>query len=162
MAKTKPKARPEYVAIGRVVRAITYPVISSELDLTLRDLNALATLAHVNDETGAGQPSTADNFIPCDSFDALTFMPGTGQAFWAEEQFTVAAQRLAQFGLVTITPTTGTRVTRLHETDNTGPGMLVKLTKAGESLLDGMCGNLKKALGLLDDKAVRKELALYS
>ena len=162
MPKEAPQARPEFVAVGRVVRALTYPVISSELDLTLRDLNLLATLSHVNIETGAGKPSKGDNFCPCDSFDAMQLMPGTGQAFWEESQFTAAAQRLADLSLVTIKATAGMRLARrLRGEDETGPGMLVTLTKKGEELLDGMCGNLNKSFSVLDSEEVREELAMY-
>lgn len=159
-----PKVRHEFQALGRVVRALTYPAISSEYDLTLRDINLLSTIAHVNHETRAGQPQKGKNFRPCDSFDAMQIMPGTGQAFWEECQFTESAKRLEALGLVSIKETVGKRLLvalKGEDEAETRPGMLVTLTKKGTELLDGMCGNLNKSLDLLDHEDVRKELALY-
>lgn len=162
MAKSKKSATPSHQAIGRVTRALTYPIISAEVDLTLRELNALATLAHVNQDAGVTSKPKDDGFFhPVDSFDAMCLQPGTGQAFWQEEQFSSTVKSLEAKGLVKSEVTKGQRYTRLREEDKTGPGVIITLTKAGEELVDSMAGNLAKALTMLDQEEVRADLALY-
>lgn len=163
MAKTKKSATPSHRAVGRVVRGLTYPIIAAEFDLTLRELNALATLAHVplemdmskGDAAAIGQNAT---------FDAMALIPGCQQAFWEEAQFDSATDKLAALGLVAIEHTNGPRMRLLTMKDApaAAPGRVVRLTKAGEELVDSMAGNLAKSLGLLDDADVRADLALYS
>jgi hypothetical protein len=162
MAKSKKLATPSHQAVGRVVRALTYPIISAEHDFTLRELNALATLAHINQDAGVtNKPTPKSNFHPVDTFDAMYMQPGAGQSFWEEEQFLAAAKSLEAKGLVTTEATTGIRIATLTSTDEPSPGLIVKLTKAGEELVDSMAGNLAKSLSLLDREDVRNDLALY-
>jgi hypothetical protein len=162
MAKTKKTATPSHQAVGRVVRALTYPIISAEYDFTLRELNALATLAHINQDARVTTKPTSDsNFRPVDTFDAMYMQPGAGQSFWEEEQFLATAKSLEAKGLVTTEATIGKRIAKLTTTDEPSPGLIVKLTKAGEELVDSLAGNLAKSLSLLDREDVRKDLALY-
>ncbi|NMF98947.1 hypothetical protein GPA27_16330 [Aromatoleum toluolicum] len=166
MAKKPKRAAPAHVAVGRVVRALTYPIIGAEHDFTLRELNALATLAHVNIDAGARVSGPEDGYFhPVDSYDAMLLQPGAGQSFWLEEQFQSAARGLEAKGLVKIQTTTGRRYTLFvsskPEPEQVGPGMLVTLTKEGTELVDSMAGNLAKALTTLDDKDVRNELGQY-
>lgn len=156
MAKTK-MATPAHRAVGRVVRALTYPIISDELDLTLRELNALATLAHVNQEVGVTAKPTPKYWV-VDSFDAMQVMPGCGQSFWEEQQFIDATDRLAALGLATITQTLGKRLLLQAE----GPGRIVRLTKRGEQVCNNMALNLDNSLSVLDDPAVRDDLELLA
>lgn len=162
MSKQSKEATPSHRAVGRVVRALTYPIISAEVDLTLRDLNALATLAHINQDVGVS--ATAPAIVgKRDSFDALALNPGCQQAFWEEEQFIAATDRLAALGLATIEPTTGPRMllSIMKDAPPEGPGRIVRLTAAGEKLVDSMAGNLAQTLSLLDNTHVRHDLALY-
>lgn len=162
MAKSKKPATPSHQAIGRVTRALTYPIISAEHDLTLRELNALATLAHINQDAGVTNKPKDDGFFhPVDTYDAMQLEPGTGQAFWHEEQFLVAVQSLEAKGLVKTEATKGIRFTRLREEDKTGTGLMVTLTIDGEELVDSLAGNLAKSLSLLDREDVRADLGLY-
>ena len=144
-------------AVGRVVRAITYPVVSHEFfDMTLRELNALATLAHVNTEAkvGATPDEGCDSLV--DSSDAMRIMPGAGQAFWAEEQYTEAFEGLQKKGLVKFKKTHGKRLSN-HMKEEI-PGLIVTLTKKGEALVDAMAGNIGKSLNQLNDEVTSQEL----
>lgn len=152
---------PSHRAVGRVARALTYPIISAEFDLNLRELNALATLAHVNQDVGVNAERL--ELGRCDTFDGLGLSPGCQQAFWLEEQFIAATDKLVELGLATIEHTTGPRLHLLTtgSSSQEGPGRIVRLTKAGEELVDSMAGNLAKSLSLLDKEDVRDDLALY-
>lgn len=162
MAKTKKSATPSHQAVGRVVRALTYPIISVEYDFTLRELNALATLAHVNQDAGVtSKPKNDGYFHPVDTFDAMQLQPGAGQSFWEEEQFHTAVKGLEARGLVKTEATSGKRIAVLKGGEASLPGLIVKLTKEGEELVDSLAGNLAKSLSLLDREDVRKDLALY-
>lgn len=158
----KNQATPSHRAVGRVVRGLTYPIISAAVDLTLRELNALATLAHVPSDMDMMVGGAAE-FGQRDTFDALSLHPGCQQAFWAEEQFIAATDRLAALGLATIEHTHGPRLLSgvLKDAPAESPGRIVRLTKAGEELVDSMAGNLAKSLSLLDNDDVRADLALY-
>lgn len=155
MAKKQKFATPSHRAVGRVVRGLTYPIIAEEFDLTLRELNLLATIAHVNLET-----KLANGEALLDTFDVMRAVPGAGQAFWEEAQFVNAATKLEALGLATIKVLHGTR---LFDPSGASEGQCrnVVLTKAGEELVDSMAGNLKKSLSLLDEQDVRDDLALY-
>ncbi|MCB4359563.1 hypothetical protein [Quatrionicoccus australiensis] len=163
MAKTQKTATPSHRAVGRVVRALTYPIISAEFDLTLRELNALATLSHVPLEMD-NMIGEAAEMLRKSTFDAMALIPGCQQAFWMEEQFNAATDKLAELGLVTIENTHGPRMHLriMKDSPAEGPGRVVRLTKAGEELVDSMAGNLAKSLSLLDTPDVRDDLALYS
>lgn len=155
------EATPSHRAVGRVVRALTYSIISAEFDLSPRELNALATLAHINQDIGVS--ATSAQLGKCDSFDSLAMNPGCQQAFWREEQFIAATDKLAALGLVTIEHTTGPRMhlSVMKDAPPEGPGRIVSLTAAGYELVDSMAGNLARTLGLLDNPHVRNDLALY-
>lgn len=162
MAQKNQHATPSHRAVGRIVRAITYPIISAKIDLTLRELNALATLAHTNQDVGVSATAPA-TMGKRDSFDALSLTPGCNQALWSEEQFIAATDKLAELGLATIEHTTGPRL-HLAITPGAaqeGPGRIVTLTGAGYELVDSLAGNLAKSLSLLDNTDVRDDLSLY-
>jgi len=157
MANKHQPAGPAYEAIGRVARALTYPLISGNHDLSLRELNALATIAHINDQMDVS--SSASEVGRVDTFDAMMMVPGTARAFFEEAQFIEATDKLATLGLVAIEATQGPRLLLKMAK---GPSRIVRLTDAGREMLDAMAGNLAKSLDVLDDKDVRQDLALYS
>lgn len=157
MANKHQPAGPAYEAIGRVARALTYPLISGNHDLSLRDLNALATIAHINDQLDVS--ADADEVGRVDTFDAMFMVPGVAQAFWEEAQFIAATDKLATLGLVTIEATQGPRLLLKMAK---GPGRIVRLTEAGREMLDAMAGNLAKSLSILDDKDIRQDLARHN
>lgn len=157
MANKHQPAGPAYEAIGRVVRALTYPLISGNHDLSLRDLNALATIAHINDQMDVS--ADADEVGRVDTFDAMMMVPGGAKAFFEEAQFSEATDKLATLGLVAVEATQGPRLLLKMAQ---GPGRIVRLTEAGREMLDAMACNLAKSLNVLDDKDVREDLALYS
>lgn len=144
------------IAVGRAVRAVTYPVIGNDYaDMSLRELNALATLSHVNHELDVcGEPSPGSIAL-VDTFDAMMMAPGAGQAFFAEEHFLNAVENLAARGLVEIVLTNGNCI---FPPKSSRPTSLVILTPAGRDLIDAIGGNIGKSLSLLNDSQTQKVL----
>lgn len=162
MNKSKKSGSPSFKAVGRVARALTFPFISEGLDLTLRELNAIATIAHVNIEAGAKSSQDA-NGTPhvVDTYDAFVIEPGAGQAFETVEVFEDVVQALKEKGLVQTEESFGRRLHLLNQDEKSGPGTIVTLTEEGKSLVDAMTSNLAKSLVVLDNESVRKDLSKY-
>ena len=148
-----------YAAVGRVVRAVTYPVIANEYpDMTLRELNALATVAHVGHQARVGKKAPKGCTAVTDTSDGMRLVPGAGQAFWTDGQYAEAFQGLAVKGLVTLKESTGPR---FHQT-SPEVGSIVTMTKAGRELIKAIGGNLGKSLSTLDNPTARAELLAYA
>lgn len=138
-------------ATGCLVRAITYPVISAEFDLSLRELNALATLSHINHEAGLASGMTEGIELEgfgrvIDTFDAMMLWPGMSQSFWEEEQFVEAVNSLEGKGLVTTQSTYGKRLLGPVKGEAEGAGRVAVLTSKGEDLIAAMAGNLQNGI----------------
>ena len=139
---------PVFSAIGRVARAITHPIIG-EYDLSLLELNALATISHVHD-------GYEDGICP-DTIDAMFLTPGCGQSFDAIEQFETTFKSLAEKGLVSL-ETLPVEKLRTPIMFNRSTGVHVHLLKEGHQLLYAMASNLGNALDVLDKPEVREGL----
>ncbi|NMG69158.1 hypothetical protein [Parazoarcus communis] len=146
-------------AVGRVVRAVTYPVCANEYeDMTMRELCTLATLAHSNWEACVGEavPDGCQQLV--DSFDGICVLPGAGQIYFDETDFPDAIAGLVAKKLVKVTKVKGWRKTLRSE----GEGQLVTLTKKGTELVEAIAGNLGKSLSVLEDPTTRQELLEYA
>ncbi|GGP21901.1 hypothetical protein [Silvimonas iriomotensis] len=141
--------------VGLLARALTYPILSAEYDFTLRELNALATLAQaeadsgepapvVDNDSGAGAPATAIE----DTYDLLSLIPNGRQAFWQEQQFLEAVTGLKQKGLVNIESKLGLRIVDSHKGVTSSPVHIVTLTRKGKDLVDELAGHVAHALNI--------------
>lgn len=162
MSKSKKSASPSFEAVGRVARALTYPLLAEEFEMTVRELNALATIAHITIDVGvSGTHAAIDSPNSLDTYDSIFVGPGTCQAFESEEMFHAVVQTLKDKGLVQTQESFGRRLHLIAKDDKRGAGTIVTLTKEGKSFIDAMASNLAKSLAILDDEKVRKALSKY-
>lgn len=156
---TRKPDTPEHVAfatVGRVARAITYPAISRECaNLTLLELNALVTIAHVNRDMCVGMKVPQGATPLFDTACAMRLAPGCGQAFFNPEDFTETFSSLAEKSLV-----------RLRRHPQPAPffcdhSIEVTLTAKGKQLVEAMAGSLSKILCMLKDIDTAEALRRY-
>lgn len=143
-------------AVGRVVRAVTYPIIANDYpDMSLRELNLLASICQANHEARVGLPAIDGGTPIIDTADGLRLIPGASQAFWAEEQYDETYASLERRGLIKLTKTTGKR---LVPNQKSTKGRIAQLTEAGFDLIDAMAGNIGKSLSVLENPVTKQEL----
>lgn len=148
-------------AVGRVVRAVTYPVCANEYaDMTMRELCTLATLAHSNWDACVGEavPDGCQQLV--DSFDGISVLPGAGQIYFDETDFPDAVAGLVAKKLVKVTKVKGWRFCSYDEGES--EGRLVTLTTKGTKLVEAIACNLGNSLSMLEDPTTREELLEYA
>lgn len=146
-------------AVGRVIRAVTYPVCATDFaDMTMRELCTLATLAHSNWDACVGEtvPDSYKQLV--DSFDGISIIPGAGQIYFNAADFQDAVAGLVAKKLVKVTITEGWRMPLFGE----GEGQLVTLTEKGMKLVEAIACNIGKSLSMLEDRTTRLELLEYA
>lgn len=149
---------PAYEAVGRVVRGLTYPLIANDYDLTFRELNALATISHINDSI---RVEPKDGTL--DTVAAMMMNVGAGEAFNNHSEYVTVFESLKEKGFIDIEVILAASVFKLPrlKTDKSPQldGMLATLTVAGERLIISLAFNLTKTLNILDRADVRECLA---
>jgi len=139
-----------FATVGRITRAITYPIISLEYDLTLRELNALATIAHINQERHA---------VNNDTINSMLMSTAMGQAFFDIKDFYTTFESLAEKGLIEIDKIEQGELAAFLMKDNKESdelyGLSATLTEDGDDLIYSMGYNIMNSLCLLDKKEVR-------
>lgn len=156
------RQNPAYEALGRVVRALTFPVIANGHGLSLLELSTLATIPYVNGSTTFDNPADGKADTVMDFICTL----GAGQAFESIDQYKVVFLSLKEKGLIRIKYIPHAQVRQLptlkNKPVNTREGIFATLTNAGISLLNTMTLNLEKSLDVLDRVDVRESLDTFS
>jgi hypothetical protein len=145
---------PAYLALGRVVRAVAFP-FSVIANLTVLELNALATISHIKGTTNVNLSESGK----LDTILEMMFGLGTGQAFQDFSDYEKVFKSLQAKGLIKLTMVPGSELCKIPVEREIG--YIAELTAEGEELIDGACLNLYKSLIVLDKSEVRESLKEY-
>lgn len=148
MTSIKESKSPTYKAVGRVARALTYPVLSAEVELSQLELYTLTSLGHIDEFVSEKEH---------DTIDALRIMPGVGQGFFDLRSYYDTFESLEKKGLVKCTYPQNHALLDA-EVEPGRKAVQVTLTQTAEELLDGMATNLVRSLSVLDAPEVRSAL----
>lgn len=151
------ETNPAYEAVGRVVRALTYPLIANDHDISLRELNALATISHINDSV-----RVAPDAGILDTISAMMMNSGTGQTFHHHSDYVTVFESLKEKGFIDIEVIPAASVFKMPrlktDTSPQPDGMRATLTDEGVDLMNLLAGNIERTLNILDRTDVRESL----
>lgn len=143
---------PGFRGVGRTTRAITYALLSNEVNLTLFELNLLTSLSEAIASRDENGKDTGD------ILDAFYLTPGVGQAIVDLDSFYLTMEALEEKGLVKVSTA---KACQLFANQSNRKPVDIALTKKGIDLMHSMSGNLYKALATLDRPDVRASLDEY-
>lgn len=143
---------PGFHGVGRTTRAITYSLLSNEVDLTLLELNLFSSLSEAIASRNENGKKTGD------IVDAFYLSPGVGQAIASLDAFYSTMKALEDKGLLKVSAAPACQM--FVNEPNRKP-VDIELTKKGVDLMHSMAGNLYKALATLDNSDVRASLDEY-